>query len=65
MTEIKPETRWEEDYHIQTEYFYKEVPTGRNITTDRWSRTCKICGLKEYTYESEVKRVLRTPKFDK
>ena len=61
--EKKAIVRYEEDYHKQTEIFYKEVPTGRFETIDRWSRTCKKCGLKEYTKDSEVVKVLKRPVF--
>lgn len=27
-----------------------EKPTGRYETVPRWSRTCKKCGFKDYTY---------------
>lgn len=57
------ETKWVEDYHIMTETFYKEVPTGVIKTTDRWCRTCKKCGKKDYTFESEITRVMRKPIF--
>ena len=43
----------------------KEVPTGRLKTIDRWSRTCKKCGLKEYTTEAEVVEVKKAPSFKK
>ena len=61
--EIKQIMKYVEDYHIQTEYFYKEVPTGRYETIDRWSRTCKKCGLKQYTKESNIFEVKKEPKF--
>lgn len=35
----------------------------RPVTTDRWSQTCTKCGKKEYTYEQEVVKVDRKPKF--
>ena len=63
--EKKPETRWVEDYHIKTEYFYKEEPTGRMIVTPRWSHTCKLCDLTEYTYDFEEKGAVRVPRFKK
>ena len=61
--EEKPITKWVEDYHIQTEYFYKEVPTGEIEKIDRWSRTCEKCGLKEYTKDAELVKVLKRPVF--
>ena len=29
--------------------YYVANPTGRKITKDRWSRTCRKCGKTEYT----------------
>lgn len=39
-------------------------PEGyRDATKDRWSRECKICGHKEFTYTQEVVSVDKQPKF--
>ena len=61
--EKKPEIKYEEDYHIGTEYFYKEVPTGRTIIIPRWSHECKLCGFIEYTKDYEEGPVLKMPVF--
>lgn len=61
--ETKEIMKWVEDYYVHMECFYKQVPTGKYETIDRWSRTCKKCGLKQYTYESEVVKVKKNPIF--
>lgn len=39
-------------------------PEGyRDIQKDRWSRECKCCGKKEYTYTQETVEVKKKPKF--
>ena len=55
--------KYEEDYHKGTEYFYKEIHTGEYEFLDRWSRTCKKCGLKQYTKEAETVIVEKKPRF--
>lgn len=54
-------------------YGYKMVAQGsdiwgepegyRDAKKDRWSRTCKTCGHKEYTHVQEVVNVEKKPKF--
>lgn len=40
------------------------VPEGyKDVQKDRWSRECKICGKKEYTYDQEPIITGRKPKF--
>jgi len=43
------------DYHPSTRFV--------DATKDRWSRTCKQCGVTEYTYEKAVVKVETEPKF--
>lgn len=35
----------------------------RDVTKDRWSRECSVCGHIEYTYERETVKVVTQPKF--
>ena len=54
-----------EDVWYGVDVWPEERGTGRYRKVDRWSRVCKKCGKKEYTYEMEkvpVKTVSR-PKF--
>ena len=54
-------------------YGYKMVAQGsdvwgepegyRDAKRDRWSRECKECGYKEYTYTQEAVRTEYKPKF--
>lgn len=40
------------------------APEGfRDVDKPRWSRECKTCGFKEYTYKEEVVSVKKEPKF--
>ena len=66
-----PNIREEQEIKVVEDVWYgvdvwpEERGTGRYRKVDRWSRVCKKCGKKEYTYEMEkvpVKTVSR-PKF--
>ena len=35
----------------------------RDAIRPRWSRTCKLCGKKEYTYTQETVQIVQKPKF--
>lgn len=61
----KKEKTIEEYVKVGTDSYYRESGTGIYEYINRWSRTCKICGKKEYTYELEEVPVKleRRPKF--
>ena len=48
-----------------SDWWIDPVHTGRYETIDRWSRTCKKCGLKEYTYDADIVEVKKKPRFGK
>lgn len=58
---------------IKESYGHKTVVQGsdvwlepegyRDSQKDRWSRECKECGYKEFTYTQEVVSVEKQPKF--
>lgn len=62
--EKKPIMRTEPDV-VGVDIWYKEVPTGRYETVDRWSRVCSLCEKKEYTYDQEdiVVKAIKRAKF--
>lgn len=39
------------------------IPSFHEESKDRWSRACKECGYKEYTYNQEPVITERKPKF--
>ena len=43
---------------------WHEPQSYRDVRKDRWSRECKVCGKKEYTYSQEVIEVVKQPKFN-
>lgn len=61
----KKEICRDEFVYLGSDSYYKSVGTGTYTDVDRWSRVCKKCGKKEYTYQQEevsVKTIIR-PKF--
>lgn len=44
---------------------YSEYSGYHEVSKNRWSRACKICGIKQYTYHQEVviSKYSYTPKF--
>ena len=61
----KKEITTEEIVYLGSDSYYKEVGTGNFENINRWSRICKKCGKKEYTYKEEkvVVKTLKRPAF--
>ena len=55
----------EEFVSMGSDPYFTNVGTGIYEYIDRWSRVCKKCGKKEYTYENEevVAKTIKKPKF--
>lgn len=62
------------DPEIKKEFTYQQVTRGSDVypepigsydkQIDRWSRECKKCGFKQYTYEKAPVIERYEPKFD-
>ena len=61
------EIKRDEFVYLGSDSYYTEVGTGNYEKIDRWSRVCKKCQKKEYTYEEEVipVKTITRPKFGK
>ena len=62
--ESKEITR-EEFVYLGSDSYWTNIGTGLFENVNRWSRTCKKCGKKEYSYEQEEVAVqtIKRPKF--